>query len=130
MEKSKIVEQILAHVEQLLGLQRELDEYRRFCGELVIILSKPDENHTFLKSDFPGADFIREQVWMLIKENKELKAKLDLAGIEFVRIDGEEWQEAKERPYARWKKDFDSEIREFKASMDALAQLYLQDKEA
>lgn len=76
MEKSKTVEQILAHVEQLLGLQRELDEYRRFCGELVILLSKPEENHTFLKSDFLEAGFIWEQVWKLIKENKELKEML------------------------------------------------------
>lgn len=76
MEKSKTIEQILAHIEHLLGLQRELDEYQRFCGELIIILSKPDENHTFLKSDITEADFIWEQVWKLIKENKELKEKL------------------------------------------------------
>lgn len=58
-------------VEKICELQRKLDEYERFHGELFLMLYNRDVKRQFVRfieNDVPFADDIIEQVKKLIEE--------------------------------------------------------------
>lgn len=73
--------------DKLCELQREICEHERFEGDLLIMLAKRVPQ-CVIKHNVENGDWIWDEVRKLINENKELKAKLDLAGIEFASLDG------------------------------------------
>jgi hypothetical protein len=61
-------------VEKICELQRKLDEYERFNGELFLMLYNRDVKRQFvrfIKDDVPFCDDIIEQVKRLIEEVKK-----------------------------------------------------------
>lgn len=61
-------------VEKICDLQRKLDEYERFHGELFLMLYNRDVKRQvvrFIKDDVPFCDGIIEQVKRLIEEVKK-----------------------------------------------------------
>lgn len=77
--------------DKLCELQKEIDEHERFLGDLLVMLCKRVPQ-CVIQHDVRDADWIWDKVRDLMQENKEMKAKLALAGIEFERID-EKWAE-------------------------------------
>lgn len=75
--------------DKLCELQRDIDEHDRFLGDLTVMLSKRVPQRV-VKHDVWMAGWIWDAVRDLIEENKEMKAKLALAGIESKIIDGKE----------------------------------------
>lgn len=73
--------------DKLCELQREICEHERFLGDLLIMLSKRVPQ-CVIEHDVENGDWIWDEVLKLINENKELKAKLDLAGIKFDTLEG------------------------------------------
>ena len=63
-------------VNRCIDLQKQLDEYKRFIGDLVIILAKPERSHMAIEHDIDEADFIWDQTYKLISENEDLKERL------------------------------------------------------
>ena len=63
-------------VNRCIDLQEQLDEHRRFLGDLVIILAKPERSHMAIKHDVDKAEFIWDQIYKLINENNDLKERL------------------------------------------------------
>ena len=76
-------------VDKLCELQREICEHERFEGDLLVMLSKRVPQ-CVIEHDVENGDWIWDAVRDLIEENKEMKAKLALAGIESKIIDGKE----------------------------------------
>lgn len=74
-------------VDKLCELQREICEHERFEGDLLIMLAKRVPQ-CVLKHDVENGDWIWDEVRKLINENKELKARLDIAGIKFDAVGG------------------------------------------
>ena len=74
-------------VDKLCELQREICEHERFEGDLLVMLSKRVPQ-CVIEHDVENGDWIWDEVRKLINENKELKARLHLAGIEFASLDG------------------------------------------
>jgi hypothetical protein len=74
-EQSNAVERVLAHVDGLLELQRKIDEYERFLGDLTVMLMCPEKEHRCIQHNVELGDFIWRKVEELIKENRELKKK-------------------------------------------------------
>lgn len=68
--------------DKLCELQRKICEHERFEGDLLIMLSKRVPQ-CVIEHDVENGDWIWDEVRKLINENKELKAKLDIAGIKF-----------------------------------------------
>lgn len=68
--------------DKLCELQREICEHERFEGDLLIMLAKRVPQ-CVIEHDVENGDWIWDEVRKLINENKELKAKLDIAGIKF-----------------------------------------------
>lgn len=68
--------------DKLCELQRKICEHERFDGDLLIMLSKRVPQ-CVIEHDVENGDWILDEVRKLINENKELKAKLDIAGIKF-----------------------------------------------
>lgn len=68
--------------DKLCELQREICEHERFEGDLLIMLSKRVPQ-CVIEHDVENGDWIWDEVRKLINENKELKARLHLAGIKF-----------------------------------------------
>lgn len=61
-------------VEKICDLQRKLDEYERFHGELFLMLCNRDVKRQFVRfigDDVPFGDDIIEQVKRLIEEVKK-----------------------------------------------------------
>lgn len=61
-------------VEKICDLQRKLDEYERFHGELFLMLYNRDVKRQFVRfieNDVPFGDDIIEQVKRLIEEVKK-----------------------------------------------------------
>lgn len=69
-------------VDKLCELQRKICEHERFDGDLLIMLAKRVPQ-CVIEHDVENGDWIWDEVRKLINENKELKAKLDIAGIKF-----------------------------------------------
>lgn len=76
-------------IEKICEMQKSLCEHERFLGDLTVMLSKRSPQ-CVVQHDVWNSDWIWDKVRDLIHENKELKAKLALAGIEFEVIDGKE----------------------------------------
>ena len=76
MKKRKAKRSPLDIVDRCIDLQEQLDEHRRFLGDLVIILAKPERSHMAVKHDVDNADFIWDQIYKLIVENNNLKERL------------------------------------------------------
>lgn len=68
--------------DKLCELQRKICEHERFEGDLLIMLSQRVPQ-CVIEHDVKNGDWIWDEVRKLINENKELKAKLDIAGIKF-----------------------------------------------
>lgn len=68
--------------DKLCELQRKICEHERFEGDLLIMLAKRVPQ-CVIEHDVENGDWIWDEVRKLINENKELKAKLDIAGIKF-----------------------------------------------
>lgn len=73
--------------DKLCELQREICEYERFVSDLVIMLSKGKSITVAKYTCNECASWIWDHVQILIHENKELKAKMALAGIKFDAVD-------------------------------------------
>lgn len=73
--------------DKLCELQREICEHERFEGDLLVMLAKRVPQ-CVIEHNVENGDWIWDEVRKLINENKELKAKLHLAGIEFASLDG------------------------------------------
>ena len=76
--------------DKLCELQREICEHERFEGDLLVMLctGKTGPGHLCYGSSEDFMDSIWDKVQDLVNENKELKAKLDLAGIKFDTLEG------------------------------------------
>lgn len=77
----RIAANVVEKVSNAIHLQRDIDEYDRFLGDLLIMLSK-GEPQCVIEHSVQGDDkmgWIWDEVHKLIKENKELKAKLAVA---------------------------------------------------
>lgn len=72
--------------DKLCELQREICEHERFEGDLLVMLSKRVPQ-CVIEHNVENGDWIWDEVRKLINENKELKAKLYLAGIKFVTLE-------------------------------------------
>lgn len=74
----RIASNVIGKVSDALRLQSDLDEYRRFIGDLLIMLVKKEPQcviqHSVPRDDMIG--WIWDEVHNLIKENKELAQKL------------------------------------------------------
>lgn len=79
----KVERKMLA--DKLCELQREICEHERFEGDLLVMLctGKTGTRHLCYGSSVDFMDSIWDKVRDLVIQNKELKAKLDLAGIKF-----------------------------------------------
>ena len=77
----RIAINVIDKVSYAFHLQRDIDEYERFLGDMLIMLIK-GEPQCVIEHSVQGDDkmgWIWDEVRKLIKENKELKAKLALA---------------------------------------------------
>ena len=71
-----IVEETLAYLDRILGVQYELDEANRFLGDLLVILLDRDTEHKCLEHMNDFATPIYREVCALINENRDLKERL------------------------------------------------------
>ena len=74
--KARQVSKILAHIERLLELQREVDEAKRFEGDLIMLLNGYPEHHCVSYGDDNLRNDCLVKVQNLLRENKELKEQL------------------------------------------------------
>ena len=63
-------------VDKVCDLQREICEYERYMGDLLVMLAKEEPQFVVQHDGIWEGDWIWDKVKGLIKENKELKAKL------------------------------------------------------
>ena len=70
-------------VDKVCDLQREICEYDRFIGDLVVMLSKGQPKVVLEHKCHELAGWVWDLVYNLIQDNNELKEKLRLAGIDF-----------------------------------------------
>ena len=78
--KQKVVKKVEKRmlVDKVCDLQREICEYERFLGDLIILLAEK-KSHTAIENHcHECAGWIWDKIDGLIQENKELKAKLAL----------------------------------------------------
>ena len=75
-KQSKAIDKTLAHIERLLELQREVDEAKRFEGDLIMLLSGYPEHHCVSYGDDNCRNICLVNVQNLLRENKELKEQL------------------------------------------------------
>ena len=75
MKKRKIKRSPLDIVDRCIDLQAELDEHRRFLGDLTVMLSKRVPQ-CVVQHEVWGADWIWDKVYELISENRDLKERL------------------------------------------------------
>ena len=89
--KKRVVKKLESYglADKLCELQKKIDEHERFLGDLTVMLAKRVPQ-CVVQHDVWQADWIWDEVRNLIQENKEMKAKMALAGIEFEVIDGKE----------------------------------------
>ena len=79
--KKRVIKKVERHMlaDKICELQRQIDEYDRFLGDLLIMLVKKNPDiwvirHDFIKDNDYG-NFIWIKVRELIKENADLRAK-------------------------------------------------------
>lgn len=63
-------------VDKVCDLQREICEYERYMGDLLVMLAKEEPQFVVQHDGIWEGDWIWDKVKGLIKENKELKEKL------------------------------------------------------
>lgn len=88
--KNRVIKkaQKLMLVDKMCELQREICEYERFVNDLIIMLSKRRIQVVMEHTCNEWAGWIWDHIENLIQENKELKAKMALAGIKFDAVEG------------------------------------------
>jgi len=71
--KRRVVKKVerMQLVDKVCELQRQIDEYDRFLGDLLIMLNKKEPQTVIKHECGDWADWIWEKVRDLIKENKE-----------------------------------------------------------
>lgn len=76
--KSRTVKKLEKHVltEKVCELQRQICEYERYCGDLLIMLSKGEPQCVVVHEGVWEGAWIWEKVHELLRENKELAQKL------------------------------------------------------
>lgn len=62
--------------EKLCELQQQVDEDRRYLGDLMIMLHHPLDEHISLEHDTWDGGYVMKRVRELIAENRRLKAQL------------------------------------------------------
>lgn len=62
-------------VDKLCELQRQICEYERYMGDLLVMLSKEESQCVIQHDGIWEGDWIWDKVKGLIKENKELREK-------------------------------------------------------
>lgn len=74
----RIANVVVDKVSMALHLQRDIDEYQRYLGDLLVMLAKR-EPQCVLEHKVPGDDYmpyIWDKIKELINENKEMAQKL------------------------------------------------------
>ena len=62
-------------LKEVVELQAKYDELIRGMGDLIIMLSHPEEDHISIRNKDEFINHIMKQVSELLKENRELKEK-------------------------------------------------------
>lgn len=69
----------MALVDTVLQLQRQIDEYERYLGDLLIMILKGKEQVSLVHSGIWEGKLIWNKVKELIEENAELREKVNSA---------------------------------------------------
>lgn len=79
--KKRVVKKVvrMSLVEKVCELQRDIDEYDRFLGDLMLMLITKNPNHRALASDLAKNHDYANEIWIrvvkLMKENADLREK-------------------------------------------------------
>lgn len=76
MKKKKVKRRPLDIVDRCIELQYQLDEHRRFLGDLLIMLAHPEKDHVSVEHDVDMADFIWEKTQKMINDNRRMSEML------------------------------------------------------
>ena len=76
MKKRKVKRSPLDIVDRCIELQYQLDEHRRFLGDLLIMLAHPEKDHISIEHDVDMADSIWEKTQKMINDNRRMSEML------------------------------------------------------
>lgn len=76
MKERKVKRSPLDIVDRCIDLQYQLDEHRRFLGDLLIMLAHPEKDHISVDHDVDMADFIWEKTQKMINDNRRMSEML------------------------------------------------------
>jgi hypothetical protein len=73
MKLPAVIKFEVTRLKEVVELQAKYDELIRGMGDLIIMLSHPEEDHISIRNKDEFINSIMKQVSELLKENKELK---------------------------------------------------------